>query len=60
MLTLKCHDAGFDCNRIIKGETEQEVINSVKEHALRDHKITSNDINPNMLESIKKLIKTDE
>ena len=52
MLSLACRDAGFDCGKIIRGETEEEIMKSVSEHAMRDHGMT-----PELIEKIKSLIR---
>ncbi len=58
MLTLKCRDAGFDCEHVIAGENEQEIMNDVTVHATKVHGLTSDDMNSQMIEKIKRLIKT--
>jgi predicted small metal-binding protein len=37
MKTITCREAGFDCDYVVKGETEEEVMNRGAEHAMRDH-----------------------
>lgn len=58
MLSLRCSDAGFECNRVIRGETEDEIMKEVSEHASRDHGIRHEDMNQQMIEKIKNLIQT--
>jgi predicted small metal-binding protein len=31
--TINCREAGFDCDFIVKGETEEEVLKNGMEHA---------------------------
>ncbi len=57
MLTLTCSDAGFDCSRVIRGETEDDVMKEVAEHASKDHGIRSEDMNSQMIQKIKSLIR---
>lgn len=56
MLSLRCSDAGFDCSRVIKGETEDDIMKEVSEHASTDHGIRPEDMNPQMIQKIKNLI----
>ena len=37
MKELRCRDAGFVCDEVIKGEDEQEVMSKVAEHARDVH-----------------------
>jgi predicted small metal-binding protein len=34
---LRCADAGFDCQKVIQGEDEQDVMNKAAEHAREAH-----------------------
>lgn len=57
MKTLHCRDAGFDCNHIIRANTEAEVLNLAAKHATEVHNITvSNEI----VQQVKALIKDEE
>lgn len=40
MKRLYCRDAGFDCNGVIRAETEEEVINQASVHAREAHGVT--------------------
>lgn len=57
MKSLKCRDAGFDCDKQIEAPTEQEVLNKAAEHARSVHKVS---VTPEMAQQIKKLIKDSE
>jgi predicted small metal-binding protein len=57
MLSLACRDAGFDCGKIIRGETEREIMKSVSEHATGDHGMKLEDLTPELIEKIKSLIR---
>lgn len=57
MYSLKCSDAGFDCDYEIKGNNEEEIMDNVKEHGKNDHKLQDNDFTPIMIGNIRKLIK---
>jgi predicted small metal-binding protein len=34
---LHCSDGGLVCNAVVKGETEEEVLQKAVEHARKDH-----------------------
>ena len=56
MKSINCREAGFDCDYIVKGETEEEVLKNGMEHAKKDHNMTEEDITPEMKEKIRGLI----
>jgi len=58
MLTLKCSDAGFDCDYVINGESEKEVMDNVGEHASKFHGISPDDMDSQLIQKIKSLIKS--
>jgi predicted small metal-binding protein len=58
MLTLKCSDAGFDCEHVINGESEKEIMESVADHASKVHGLTVDDMNSELIQKIKCLIKS--
>lgn len=58
MKTINCREAGFDCDYIVKGETEEEVLKNGMEHAKREHTMNEEDITPEMKEKIKGLIRS--
>jgi predicted small metal-binding protein len=35
--TISCREAGFDCDHVVKGETEEEVMKSGAEHTIKEH-----------------------
>jgi predicted small metal-binding protein len=37
---VSCRDVGADCDFVARGESEQEVMMQVAEHARTDHKMT--------------------
>jgi predicted small metal-binding protein len=37
MKELRCRDAGFECDEVIQGEDEQEVMSKAAEHARDVH-----------------------
>ena len=52
---LHCRDVGFDCNGVIKAQTENEVLAMAAEHARKVHGVT--DITPEIASKIKAAIK---
>ena len=55
MKVLNCRDVGFDCDGVIRAETEEEVLQQAAQHAAADHGI--NDISPEMAEQIRAQIR---
>jgi len=42
MKSLSCREAGFDCDYVVKGETEEEIFrNAMKEHGMKEEDLTS-------------------
>ena len=54
MKTLKCRDAGFGCEGVIKANSEEEVLNQAAQHAREVHGVT---VTPELAEQLKTLIK---
>ena len=58
MLSVSCKDVGVNCNFRGTGETEEELMNSLIEHAIKEHGYTREYVmNPEMQEKIKAKIK---
>jgi predicted small metal-binding protein len=57
MKTLHCSDAGFDCQAVIRANTEEEVLNQAAHHALEVHGVS---VTPELAEQLKTLIKEEE
>lgn len=53
---LKCKDVGVDCDFVVSGKTEEEVLKKASEHARKDHNIKR--VTKDYLDSWRKLIKT--
>jgi predicted small metal-binding protein len=51
---IYCKDAGFDCAEVIRGETEEEVMQKAAEHAKTVH---NTDVTPEMAQQVRALIK---
>ena len=58
MKTLNCREAGFDCDYVVRGETDEEVMKNGAEHAMKDHGMKEEDITPEMKQKIRGLIRT--
>jgi predicted small metal-binding protein len=58
MKTLSCREAGFDCDYVVKGETEEEVMKNGGEHAMKVHGMKQEEITPEMTQKLKGLIRS--
>jgi len=54
MKTLHCRDAGFDCEAVVRANTEEEVLSQATEHAQIVHGVT---VTPELAAGIKTLIR---
>lgn len=58
MLTVACREVGQDCDCVVGGETEEELMKNSAEHAVKDHGYKEEDImTPEMKEKIKSHIR---
>ena len=58
MYTISCRDVGRDCDCVIQGETEEEIMKNAAEHAVKGHGYKEEDImTPEMKEKIKSHIR---
>ena len=55
MLTLTCRDVGQNCDCVVHGETEEELMKNAAEYAVKDHGYTEEDI---MTSEMKEKIKS--
>ena len=58
MKTINCRETGFDCDLIVKGETEEEVLKNGMEHAKKDHNMKEEDMTPELKEKIRSIIRS--
>jgi predicted small metal-binding protein len=58
MKTVTCREAGFDCDYVVEGESEDEVMKRAVEHLVKDHGMKEENITPGMKEKVRKLIHT--
>ncbi len=57
MKTLSCREAGFDCDYVVKGETEEDIFRNGGQHAINAHGMKEEDITPEFKEKLRALIK---
>ena len=60
MKELACRAAGFDCDYIVKAETEEEVIRKGAEHAMMDHGMKQEQLTTEFNQRLRGLIRTTE
>ncbi|MGA7541995.1 MAG: DUF1059 domain-containing protein [Nitrososphaeraceae archaeon] len=58
MKTITCREAGFECDYVVKGETEDEVMQRGAEHAMKVHGMKEIDITPEFKAKVRGLIRT--
>ncbi|MFZ0514855.1 MAG: DUF1059 domain-containing protein [Candidatus Nitrosopolaris sp.] len=58
MKTINCREAGFDCDYVVKGETEDEVMKNAGEHVKNVHGMKEEDMTPEMKQKIRGLIRS--
>ena len=51
---IRCKDAGFDCAEVVRGQTEEEVLQKAAEHAKAVH---NTQVTPDMAQQVRALIK---
>ncbi len=44
MIKLSCKESGLDCDYIVEGKTEDEVLERISEHAINIHHMREEDI----------------
>jgi len=57
MKILHCRDAGFECEGVIRGKGEDEVLNQAAKHALEVHGVS---VTPELAAQLKKMIKDEK
>jgi predicted small metal-binding protein len=57
MKTLKCRDAGFDCEAEVHADTEEEILNQAAQHAQTAH---NTQVTPEMAAQLKTLIRDEQ
>jgi predicted small metal-binding protein len=54
MKSLQCREVGFDCEHVIRAESDAEVLRQAAEHAQEVHKTQ---VTPEVAEKVKSLIR---
>jgi len=54
---IRCRDVGFDCNGVIKADTEEKALALAAEHAKTVHGVK--DITPDIVEKIRSVMKSE-
>jgi uncharacterized OsmC-like protein/predicted small metal-binding protein len=57
MKVVHCRDVGFDCEGVVRAETEEEVLSQVAEHARAVHDV---EVTPELAQQVKELIRDEE
>jgi predicted small metal-binding protein len=57
MKVLRCRDVGFDCDGVVRAESEEELLRQVAEHAQTVHDV---EVTPELVEQVKSLIQEEE
>jgi uncharacterized OsmC-like protein/predicted small metal-binding protein len=57
MKVLRCRDAGFDCEHVVRAENEEELLRQVAEHAQAVHGL---EVTPALVEQVKGLIRDEQ
>ena len=55
MKELRCRDAGFDCEAVVRAEGEEDVLSQVAEHARQAHGLV--DLDDDLLARLRAQIK---
>ncbi len=56
MKTLRCRDVGFDCNKEIRAESEEDLMQQAAEHAKNEHGV---DVTPEIASQVRAQIRTE-
>jgi predicted small metal-binding protein len=57
MKTLHCADAGFNCTGVIKGSSEEEILQQATQHAREVHQV---EVTPEMASQLRTLIREEK
>ena len=59
MFTLSCRDVGVDCDHMCKAETEEELMEKAKQHAIQDNHFSEEELSrPETQNKIRSFIKS--
>ena len=51
---IRCRDVGFDCEGVIKAQTEEEALKLAAQHAKKEHGLE--EVTPEVVEKIKSVM----
>lgn len=51
---LRCRDVGFDCDRVVRADSEDEILRQAAQHAQRDHGLAT--INDDVVRKVRAAI----
>lgn len=54
---LRCRDVGFDCDAVVRADTEDEILAQVAVHAKRDHGLE--EVSDDVVKTVLKQIRTE-
>jgi predicted small metal-binding protein len=54
-LTVHCRDVGYDCDGVVKADTEEELLQQVAEHAKSAHGME--EVTADVVEKVKSVVK---
>jgi predicted small metal-binding protein len=58
MKSLSCRDAGFDCDHVVKAESDYEIFAESENHLFNAHGMNKQDFIPAFNEKLRSFIKT--
>lgn len=53
IMEMKCKDVGFNCDFVVKGNSEQEIMQQAAVHAQKDHGMKPEDITEDLKNKIR-------
>jgi len=57
-LVVHCRDVGFDCDGVVRAETEEELLQKVAEHAKAEHGLK--EVTAEVVKKVKSVIRKEE
>jgi predicted small metal-binding protein len=54
---ISCRDVGVDCDFVARGQSEEEILQQVKEHALSAHGMKK--LSPELVKKVRSIIRTE-
>jgi len=52
-MEMKCRDVGYNCDHVVKGNSEQEIMQNAATHAQEDHNMKPEDITEELKSKIR-------